>query len=128
MPGPAAWLAVIAYVLGALVLFVALFVAWNYVVMRAILGAVAPTQTDAARHMLGHVTRSDALDTTFTAQTDCTEPGEIQVFLNDAQLAIIKEMMRKRHPEANHVATDRHFINPFGRVRRRSQANQAQEQ
>ena len=33
--------------------------------------------------------------TTFTAQTDCTEPGEIQVFLNDAQLTIIKEMMRK---------------------------------
>ena len=40
----------------------------------------------------------------------------------------IKEMMRKRHPESRHVATDRHFINPFTRVRRRRQENQAQEQ
>ncbi len=32
---------------------------------------------------------------TFTAQTDCTEPGEINVFLNDSQLALIKEMMNE---------------------------------
>ena len=40
----------------------------------------------------------------------------------------IKDMMRKRHPESRHVATDRHFINPFQRVRRKRQAEQAQEQ
>lgn len=34
----------------------------------------------------------------------------------------IKEMMTQRHPESRHVATDRHFINPFSRVRRRRRA------
>lgn len=34
----------------------------------------------------------------------------------------IKEMMLKRHPEATHVATDRQFINPFSRVRRKVDA------
>ena len=36
----------------------------------------------------------------------------------------IKAMMRERHPEARHVATDRHFINPFSRVERRRRRNQ----
>ena len=40
----------------------------------------------------------------------------------------IKEMMRERHPESRHVATDRHFINPFGRVDRKMEADRAQEQ
>ena len=34
----------------------------------------------------------------------------------------VKAMMRERHPEAKHVATDRHFINPFSRVSRRLRA------
>lgn len=34
----------------------------------------------------------------------------------------IKAMMLERHPEAKHVATDRHFINPFSRVRRKIDA------
>lgn len=34
----------------------------------------------------------------------------------------IKTMMAERHPEAKHVATDRHFINPFSRVRRKIDA------
>ena len=38
----------------------------------------------------------------------------------------VKAMMKERHPEAQHVATDTHFINPFARVRRRSQAAQQQ--
>ena len=33
--------------------------------------------------------------TTFTAQTDCTEPGEIQVFLNESQLTFLREMMKR---------------------------------
>ena len=36
----------------------------------------------------------------------------------------IKQMMRERHPESQHVATDRHFINPFGRVQRRRRERQ----
>ena len=28
----------------------------------------------------------------------------------------IKTMMRKKHPESEHVATDKHFISPFGDV------------
>lgn len=36
----------------------------------------------------------------------------------------IKEMMRERHPESRHVATDMHFINPFTQVERRRRRNQ----
>jgi hypothetical protein len=36
----------------------------------------------------------------------------------------IKQMMRERHPEARHVATDRHFINPFAEVERRRRGAQ----
>lgn len=42
----------------------------------------------------------------------------------------IKQMMKERHPESRHVATDRHFINPFAQVerkRRRSQAGRVSE-
>ncbi len=31
----------------------------------------------------------------------------------------IKTMMKERHPQALHVATDRHFVNPFAVVRRK---------
>jgi len=31
----------------------------------------------------------------------------------------VRELMRNKHPEAQHVATDRHYINPFSVVRRR---------
>ncbi len=37
----------------------------------------------------------------------------------------VKSMMSERHPEAQHVATDRHFINPFGVVRRRRRPREA---
>jgi polyhydroxyalkanoate synthase len=33
--------------------------------------------------------------TTFTAQTDCTEPGEIKIFLSEAELAMLKPLMEK---------------------------------
>ena len=36
----------------------------------------------------------------------------------------IKQMMGARHPEARHIATDRHFINPFSEVERRRRRNQ----
>jgi len=34
----------------------------------------------------------------------------------------IRSMMREKHPESEHVATDKHFISPFSVVRRRKQA------
>jgi hypothetical protein len=52
----------------------------------------------------------------------------ILIYAHKGKGTKIKEMMRKHHPESRHVATDRHFINPFGRVRRKRQTDQAQEQ
>ncbi len=52
----------------------------------------------------------------------------ILIYARKGQGEKIKQMMRERHPEARHVATDRHYINPFGRLqrhRRRRQENQA---
>jgi hypothetical protein len=43
----------------------------------------------------------------------------------------IRQMMRERHPESRHVATDEHIFNPFSGVerrRRRAQAGQVQEE
>ncbi|MEE8496390.1 MAG: hypothetical protein V3S21_07920 [Xanthomonadales bacterium] len=39
----------------------------------------------------------------------------------------VKAMMSSQHPEARHVATDRHFINPFSRVRRKKRTKQADQ-
>jgi len=39
----------------------------------------------------------------------------------------IKEMMKERHPESRHVATDRHFVNPFSRVERRRSRSQPEK-
>jgi len=39
----------------------------------------------------------------------------------------VKIMMGQKHPEAKHVATDRHFINPFSRVRRKKDSGQADQ-
>ena len=36
----------------------------------------------------------------------------------------IKAMMLAKHPEANHVATDRYFFNPFAVVRRKKRQGQ----
>jgi len=36
----------------------------------------------------------------------------------------IKSMMGRKHPQARHVATDRHFFNPFAVVRRKRRRNQ----
>lgn len=40
----------------------------------------------------------------------------------------IRKMMTERHPEAVHVATDRHFVNPFGKVQRKRRRQQRQQQ
>ena len=52
---------------------------------------------------------------------DDIEDGKylILIYARKGQGETIKEMMRERHPESRHVATDRHFINPFSSVERR---------
>ena len=61
---------------------------------------------------------------------EAIEKGEylILIYAHKGEGEKIKEVMHKRHPESRHVATDRHFINPFGRVRRRKSSESAQEQ
>jgi hypothetical protein len=58
---------------------------------------------------------------------DDIEAGKylILIYAHKGQGEKIKDMMRDRHPESRHVATDRHFVNPFGRVERRRRKQQA---
>lgn len=48
----------------------------------------------------------------------------ILIYAHKGQGETIKEMMDAKHPEARHVATDRHFINPFAVVRRKRRQRQ----
>jgi hypothetical protein len=43
----------------------------------------------------------------------------ILIYARKAQGATVRSMMRARHPEAEFVAVDRHFINPFSALRKR---------
>jgi hypothetical protein len=40
----------------------------------------------------------------------------VLIYARKGMMEKIGAMMRERHPEARHVATDRHVINPFGSV------------
>ncbi len=44
----------------------------------------------------------------------------ILIYVPRAQEPGVTEMMRARHPEAELAAIDRHFVNPFSAVKRRS--------
>ena len=46
----------------------------------------------------------------------------ILIYAPKGQGELVKEMMNKKHPESRHAATDRQFINPFSRVRRKKSA------
>jgi hypothetical protein len=52
---------------------------------------------------------------------DEIEAGQylILIYTRKGQGEAVRTMMAKKHPEARHVATDRHFVNPFAVVRRR---------
>ena len=52
---------------------------------------------------------------------DEVEAGKylVLIYAQKGQGEVVKDMMKQRHPEAVHVATDRHFVNPFSIVRRR---------
>jgi hypothetical protein len=39
----------------------------------------------------------------------------------------IKTMMKERHPESRHVATDRHFVNPFARPEKKSSKSHSKQ-
>lgn len=41
------------------------------------------------------------------------------IYARRDQEDVIKSMMQAKHPQALHVATDRHFVNPFAVVRRK---------
>jgi hypothetical protein len=43
----------------------------------------------------------------------------ILIYARKRQGAAVRSMMRSKHPEAELVAIDRHFINPFSAVRKR---------
>jgi hypothetical protein len=44
----------------------------------------------------------------------------ILIYVRRHQGAAVRAMMRSRHPEADLVAADRHFINPFSTLRKRA--------
>jgi hypothetical protein len=44
----------------------------------------------------------------------------ILIYVLKAQEATVRQMLRVRHPQAELAAIDRHFINPFSAVKRRS--------
>ena len=46
----------------------------------------------------------------------------ILIYARKKQGAAVRAMMRARHPEAELVAIDRHFINPFSTLRKRAHA------
>jgi len=46
------------------------------------------------------------------------------IYARKGQGEKVEKMMSERHPESRHVATDRHFINPFSSVERKRRADQ----
>lgn len=53
---------------------------------------------------------------------DDIEAGKylVLIYARREQEQVIRDMMAEKHPEARLAAVDRHFMNPFKRVRRRS--------
>lgn len=49
------------------------------------------------------------------------------IYAHKGQGEKVKAMMRERHSEAQHVATDRHFVNPFSRLERRRRKRAADQ-
>jgi hypothetical protein len=79
---------------------------------------------------VGGLTGMDSENQKLTRFHSAIEEGKylILIYAHKGEGEKIKEMMRNQHPESRHVATDRRFLNPFGRVRRRRRADRAQEQ
>ena len=76
---------------------------------------------DAADVLCATLTGIDSENQKLKRFHDDIEAGKylILIYARKGEGEKIKEMMRGRHPESRHVATDRHFINPFAQVERR---------
>jgi hypothetical protein len=60
---------------------------------------------------------------------DDIEAGKylLLIYAPKGQGEVVKDMMREKHTEARHIATDRQFINPFARLPRRKEKRRAEE-
>ena len=78
---------------------------------------------------LGGLTGIDSENRKLRRFHDEIEAGKylILIYARKGMGEKIKAMMADRHPEARHVATDRHFINPFSRVERKRRARQSEQ-
>lgn len=70
---------------------------------------------------VGGLTGIDSENSKLRRFHDDIEAGKylILIYARKAQEEAARNMMKKKHPEAQLVGVDRHFINPFGRVGRR---------
>ena len=68
----------------------------------------------------------DSKNQKLTRFHDEIEAGQylILIYARKGQGEVVKNMMTERHPQARHVATDLHFINPFAVVRRKRRPQQ----
>lgn len=75
---------------------------------------------------VGGLTGMDSENRKLRRFHDDIEAGKylVLIYARKGQGEKIKKMMNENHPEARHVATDRHFVNPFGRVERRRRKTQ----
>lgn len=78
---------------------------------------------------LGGLTGIDSENRKLRRFHDEIESGKylLLIYARKGQGEKVKAMMSDRHPEARHVATDRHFINPFSRVERKRRAGQSEQ-
>lgn len=78
---------------------------------------------------LGGLTGIDSENRKLRRFHDDIEAGKylLLIYARKGQGEKVKAMMSDRHPEARHIATDRHFINPFSRVERKRRASQSEQ-
>jgi len=78
---------------------------------------------------LGGLTGIDSQNRKLHRFHDEIEAGEylLLIYARKGQGEKVKAMMTERHPESRHVATDRHFINPFSRVERKRRDRQSEQ-
>ncbi len=78
---------------------------------------------------LGGLTGIDSENRKLARFHDEIEAGEylLLIYARKGQGDKVKAMMTERHPESRHVATDRHFVNPFSSVERKRRARESEQ-
>jgi len=78
---------------------------------------------------VGGLTGIDSENRKIRRYHDDIEAGKylLLIYSPKGQGENVKAMMNDKHPEASHVATDSHFINPFSRLRRKKRARQVDQ-